>query len=91
MAKIRTLTLTESQKQELEECRDHDPSPNMRERSAAILKIAAGHAPYWVAGNGLLRKRDPDTVYAWLEIYERAGLQGLRQRTQGQNRRRHLR
>jgi hypothetical protein len=92
MAKIiRTLTLTENQSQELKSCRDHDLRAYMRERSAALLKIAEGKSPYWVARNGLLKPRDPDTVYAWLNIYESQGLEGLMQRTQGQNRRRHLR
>jgi len=89
--KIRTLTLTEKQGQELKSCRDHDLRAYMRERSAALLKIGEGKSPYWVARNGLLKPRDPDTVYAWLNIYESQGLQGLMQRTQGQNRRRHLR
>jgi len=89
--KIRTLTLTEKQSQELKSCRDHDLRTYMRERSAALLKIGEGKSPYWVARNGLLKPRDPDTVYAWLNIYESQGLQGLMQRTQGQNRRRHLR
>lgn len=91
MAKIiRTITLDEAQRQELKQCRDHDPRIYMRERCAAMLKIADGKSPYWVARLGLLKPRDPDTVYAWLRIYEAKGLEGLRQRTQGQNRRRHL-
>lgn len=89
--KNRTLTLTENQSQELKNCRDHDLRAYMRERSAALLKIAEGKSPYWVALNGLLKARDPDTVYAWLNIYESQGLEGLIKRTQGQNRRRHLR
>jgi hypothetical protein len=91
MAKIiRTLTLTEAQSQELKQHRDHDPRFWMRERCAALLKIAEGKSPHWVARNGLLKPRDPDTVYAWLNIYEGKGVQGLIQRTQGQNRRRRL-
>jgi hypothetical protein len=92
MAKIiRTLTLTEAQSQELTQHRDHDPRAYIRERCAALLKIASGKTAHWVARNGLLKPRDPDTIYAWLNIYERQGLEGLIQRTQGQNRRRHLR
>jgi len=91
MAKIiRTLTLTEAQSQELKQHRDHDARFWMRERCAALLKIAEGKSPHWVARNGLLKPRDPDTVYAWLNIYEGKGVQGLIQRTQGQNRRRRL-
>jgi hypothetical protein len=89
--KIRTLTLTEEQSQELKQYRDHDSKIQMRERCAALLKIASGQTAHWVARNGLLKVRDPDTVYAWLDIYESQGVQGLLKRTQGQNRRRHLR
>lgn len=91
MAKtIRTLTLTEAQSQELKSYRDHDPRIYMRERCAALLKIAEGKSPHWVARNGLLKPRDPDTIYTWLDIFERQGIEGLIKRTQGQNRRRHL-
>lgn len=91
MAKtIRTLTLTEAQKAELKEHRDHDKKMYMRERSAALLKIAEGKTAHWVARNGLLKPRDPDTIYAWLDVYESQGIDGLAKRTQGQNRRRHL-
>jgi hypothetical protein len=48
-----------------------------RERSAAILKIAGGRSPHWVALHGLLQPRDPDTIYAWLNRYETMGLEGL--------------
>ena len=49
MAKRRTLKLTEEQRKELEHLRDHDPRPYVRERCAALLKIADGKAPHWVA------------------------------------------
>ncbi len=83
MARIRTLTLTEEAKQELIQARDHDPRPYVRERCAALLKIAEGKAPYWVAQHGLLKPRDPDSLYAWLRIYEQEGLAGLIARQHG--------
>ena len=91
MASRRTLGLTEEQQQELEAYRDHDPRPYVRERCAAVLKIAAGYAPYWVARQGLLKGRDPDTVYGWLAHYQAEGLAGLLAHAQGGNRRRRLR
>ena len=92
MAKeIRTLTLTEKQSQELRQYRDHDPKMYVRERCAALLKIASGKTAHWVARNGLLKPRDPDTLYTWLDIFESQGIEGLIKRTQGQNHRRHLR
>ena len=73
----RTLPLTESQHQELVHHRDHDPRPYVRERCAALVKIAEGQSPHAVARHGLLKPRDPDTVYSWLDMYERLGLRGL--------------
>jgi transposase len=63
--------------------RDHDPKPNVRERCAAILKIADGLAPHAVARVGLLKPRDPDTIYAWLDAYEADGFEGLVQHLPG--------
>jgi hypothetical protein len=62
----------------------------VRERCAALLKIADGHAPHAVARAGLLRVRDPDTVYAWLDHYQTEGLAGLLAHPHGGNRRRSL-
>ena len=91
MASRRTLVLTEEQQRELQVQRDHDPRPYVRERCAAVLKIAAGHPPYGVALHGLLKVRDPDTVYGWLAQYQAEGLAGLLAHPQGGHRRRRLR
>lgn len=74
---LRTLSLDDAQRQSLTAARDHHPHPAVRERCAALLKIAAGHSPHWVACHGLLKPRDPDTVYAWLDRYQAEGLAGL--------------
>ncbi len=73
----RTLALHAAQRQELLHHRDHDPRPYVRERCAALLKIADGESPHAVARHGLLKPRDPDTVYAWLNWYEREGLRSV--------------
>ena len=80
---VRRLTLTEEQRQELFRLRDHDPRPYVRERGAAILKIAEGQSPHRVAQSGLLKPRDPDTIYAWLDHYEAEGVAGLIAHHQG--------
>jgi hypothetical protein len=90
MSPRRTLTLTAEQRHALLHHRDHAPRPYVRERCAALLKIADGHAPHAVARAGLLRVRDPDTVYAWLDHYQADGLPGLVAHPQGGNRRRCL-
>ncbi len=77
MSYRRTLALTDAQRQDLLQYRDHDPRPYVRERCAALLKIADGLAPHAVARHGLLKPRDPDTVYEWLNWYERFGLHSV--------------
>jgi hypothetical protein len=86
----RAVTLTEDQRQELFELRDHDSRPYVRERGAAILKIADGQSPHFVATQGLLKPRDPDTVYAWLDHYQAEGVAGLIAHPQGGSRGRYL-
>jgi hypothetical protein len=87
MYQRRTLALSDNQRAELLYHRDHDCKPYVRERCAALLKIADGHAPYAVANTGLLKNRDPDTVYAWLDYYQNEGLPGLLAHQHGGNRR----
>lgn len=90
MYQRRTLVLSDEQRAELCQHRDHHPKPYVRERCAALLKIADGHAPYAVANDGLLRHRDPDTLYAWLDYYQDEGLPGLLAHQHGGDRRRCL-
>lgn len=87
MPQRRTLTLTQAQQDDLRMLRDHDPRPYVRERCAALLKIASGHSPHAVAQQGLLRPRDPDTLYGWLDRYQAEGLAGVLAHQHGGNRR----
>jgi transposase len=83
-AYLRTLKIkSQRARKRLRWHRDHDPKPYVRERCAAILKIADGLSPHAIARTGLLKPRDPDTVYAWLDAYEADGFDGLVQRPQG--------
>ena len=91
MAIRRTVRLKTREQRELEHYRDHDARPYVRERCSAVLKIAAGEAPYAVARQGLLQPRDPDTLYGWLQRYEEEGVAGLLAHQQGGDRRRVLR
>ena len=77
MPQRRPLHLTDTQRQALTDARDHDPKPYVRERCAARLKIADGQSPHAVARQGLLKPRDTDTVYSWLDWYERYGLRSV--------------
>ena len=77
MPSPRRLDLTADARTHLEALRDTSPKPYLRERAAALLKIADGMPAAHVARSGLLRPRDPDTVYAWLDRYQREGPAGL--------------
>lgn len=77
MPKRRYFNPTEEEKTELEAVRDKYPKAYVRERAAALLKIAAGQSPHQVALEGLFKRRDPDTIYSWLERYEAEGIDGL--------------
>ena len=77
MPKRRYLTLTEAEKSELANIRDHHEKPYLREKAAALLKVAAGASPHQVALTGLLKPRSPDALYRWLDRYEAEGVEGL--------------
>ena len=77
------VRLSAEQERELQEARDHHPKPYVRERSAAILFMAAGKSPHWVATHGVLKPREPDTMYRWVNWYQMEGLTGLVAHQQG--------
>jgi hypothetical protein len=76
MALRRTLRLQTREQRELEPYRDHEARPYVRERCRAVLKVAAGEAPHAVARQGVLKPRDPDTLYGWVTAYEEEGVAG---------------
>jgi hypothetical protein len=80
---LRPLVLSAPQRAELEGVRDRDRRPYLRECAAALLKVADGQTAHHVARHGLLRPRDPDTVYRWLDVYARSGVAGLVHRPRG--------
>jgi hypothetical protein len=73
----RRVVLTSEQVAALTHARDRHPKPYVRERAAAILKVAAGQSIRAVARSGLLRPHRADTVAAWLDRYLAAGFAGL--------------
>lgn len=77
MASGRKIELEEWQRVMLVEMREHHPKPYMRERAAAILKVADGQSISAVARQGLLRWRERETITAWLDRFEEQGLVGL--------------
>jgi len=80
MCRTRTLTLTRRQRRTLAGVRDRHPKPHLREKAAALLKLADGWTITDVAARGLLKPRSRNTVAAWLGRYEQRGLAGLKVR-----------
>ena len=80
MPHVRELSLSAEERRALGRVRDRAPKPYLRERATALLKIAAGIPAAAVAREGLLRVRDPDTVYDWLNRYQAEGIAGLQVR-----------
>jgi hypothetical protein len=74
------LQLRPDQTTELEHLRDHDPTPYVRERAAAILKVAAGQSLRAVGRSGLLRPHRRETLAGWIRRYLAEGVGGLRVR-----------
>jgi transposase len=74
------LTLNHKERKSLRHIRNRDCKPYRRERASAILKIASGQSPHSVAKHGLLKERDPDTVYNWLKAFAQRGIDGLTQK-----------
>ena len=81
MAKPLELDLTDQQRHELEQLRAHAPKPYVRERAAALLKVADGDSTRHVAAHGLLRPRWHRTIGRWAERFLAQGPAGLLVRT----------
>ena len=78
MPKRLTISLTEKQRVELRETRDHHAKAYMREKAAAILKMADERlSALTVAQHGLLKRRDDNTVRSWARRYLQGGLAEL--------------
>jgi macrodomain Ter protein organizer (MatP/YcbG family) len=76
MPKYIGVELSESQEAELEKVRHQHPKAYMRERAAAVLKVAAGETVTVVAEKSLLTRHEPETVHHWIKNYLAHGLQG---------------
>ncbi len=72
------LTLTPEQERQLRNVRDHAPEPYLRERAAAILKIAEGCSGREVALHRLNQPHWQDTIYEWVQRFLRDGVEGLK-------------
>ena len=77
MPRAYQLTLSEEQRAELKKARNTHPKAYVRERAAAILKVADGQSVRQVALHGLLKPREPETVSGWIARYLAEGVKGL--------------
>jgi len=77
----RAFDLTSAERAELTRLRDSAAQAYLRERAAALLKVADGMSAARVARQGLLRPRKPDTVYSWIDRFIEEGTAGLRMRS----------
>ena len=71
------IRLTAEARAELEAWRDRHPKPYLRERAAAVLKVADGWTMRRVAAFGLLRVRTEEAVAAWVRRFLQGGAQAL--------------
>lgn len=77
MPKKLSLTLEPEQQLELVQARDKHPKPYIRERAAALLKVAAGQHYETVAATGLLTSYCRQSVASWIKRFQEEGLPGL--------------
>ena len=71
------LTLTPDERTLLEATYDAATTTRERDRCAAVLQVAGGQTPAWVAAHGLSQPRHHAVVYGWLRAYARGGLAKL--------------
>ena len=75
------LALTDEHRCEVLATRDQAAQPYLRERAAALLKIAGGQSIRAVAAQGCLTPRARATRCAWVHRSQQHGLAGLLIRT----------
>lgn len=77
MPKPLQINLSQAERDELEQLRDKGAKAYLRERAAAILKVADGMSASQVAHHGLLKQRQYQTVCDWVRRYQAKGIAGL--------------
>ncbi len=76
MPKRIVVELSNEQSEELEKVRDRHEKAYMRERAAAVLKVASGETLTAVGEHGLLKRHKLDTIHRWIKDYLSQGLEG---------------
>lgn len=78
MPRLLKIELSADERAELEAVRDSHERAYMRERAAAILKVAEGQSGLQVAEHGLLKRRNVDALYDWVHRFQAEGIAGLK-------------
>lgn len=78
MPKQWDIQLSPVERSKLEAVRDTGKPAYLRERAAAVLKVADGQSATFVAHHGLLKRRKINTVCDWLHAYIERGIAGLK-------------
>jgi len=71
------VPLTAAEQAALQAARDHHAKPYVRERAAAILRVAGGQSARAVARPGCLKPRRVETVSRWVAAFRQGGVAGL--------------
>jgi transposase len=80
MPKRIVLELNAEERQALRQIRDTDAKAYLRERAAALLKVADGATVTEVAERGLHKRHELETVHGWIKRYQQQGVEGLKVR-----------
>ncbi len=81
MPKRIRVELTAAQRAELEMIRDRHLQAYLRERAAAVLKVADGATLTEVSERVLLKRHEPETVHGWIKAYLTHGMAGWKIKT----------
>ena len=74
---MRQLPLTNEQKEELAAVAKRHAKPYMREKASALLLVNRGIPAFVVGRDYLIPRRDADTLYSWMDLYEEGGVKAL--------------
>jgi hypothetical protein len=77
LRKSYTPWLTVGQQADLGMQRANHPRQEVRDRCHAILLLAEGQSPEWVAERGLSQPYSLDELAAWVECFNSKGVEGL--------------
>jgi transposase len=76
-----SLNLSKDGRLELTDLLNQSPTPYLRERACALLKVADGFSCLEVGAHHLLKPRERHCVSDWVSRYKAQGISGLTHKT----------